>query len=560
MSNTIEIELESEYGREIHKKPFGLRIEEEFSKKPYKVLLELITIGFFIIIIIAPIINLFSNVIDNTASIRSRLFEDELMGNLGWQDIKVSLWHSFSIAFLAVLLDIVIGFPIALLLARSDFRGKAFLNLLVDLPMSVPTSALGFSVMLFWGKFGVSPGKLLVIFVHIAFTFPYIVRNLKLSIEKIDVKLEKAAETLSASKFTVFRTITYPLLKDGLIAGMILAFTRSLGETGATMICAGLIETAPIQVVGLRKQLQLPAASFLSLILILISLSLLILIKFISNRNVSKKEFWKIYYNFEENISNNTLRVLMKVLSFILMVLFVLLPAFFIVSQINGEEAMTQLTGAGNNWAHLWASITNSFQVGFFVVIIDLIFGIPFAIILVRAKWGKLNTILDTILDIPLTIPSAALGYAIFMFWGPAGLNFSNPGKPMIIFVHMTFTFPYIVRPIAATLRKVNRGHEDASAIFGAAPLTTFRRITLPAIKNGIVAGMIAAFTRSLGETGATLIVMGGDRTVPVMIVDWVEENIWSAAALASVIVIILSAILLLLLRVINPDKKTNIF
>ena len=115
------------------------------------------------------------------------------------------------------------------------------------------------------------------------------------------------------------------------------------------------------------------------------------------------------------------------------------------------------------------------------------------------------------------------------------------------------------MRPIAATLKKVQIGHEEASATLGASPLTTFRRITLPAIKNGIIAGMIAAFTRSLGETGATLIVMGADRTIPVLIVDWVEENAWAAAALASVLVIILSAILLILLRVFSPSTEDKL-
>ena len=238
------------------------------------------------------------------------------------------------------------------------------------------------------------------------------------------------------------------------------------------------------------------------------------------------------------------------------MVIFVLIPSFWIFTMLDPEGINLELMGPDNKWAYLWVAAVNSFQVGFLVVIVDLIFGIPFAFILTREKWGKLNDVLDTILDIPLSIPSAALGFAVFMFWGPAGVNLALPGLPMIVFVHMTFTFPYIVRPIAATLQTVKVGHEDASATLGASPLTTFRRITMPAIKNGIIAGMIAAFTRSLGETGATLIVMGADRTIPVLIVDWVEENAWAAAAFASVVVIILSAILLFMLRVVTPNQK----
>ncbi|MHA1775775.1 MAG: ABC transporter permease [Promethearchaeota archaeon] len=559
MSYNLQKHLENLTFKPKKRKSILLTLEREFSKRKYRIILEILVIGFFILIIAAPIMNIISSVIDNIGEIRNRLFFDELLGDLEWEIMKTALWNSFSTAFYAVVIDILIGFPIAVILTRNSFPGKKILDTLVDLPMAVPTSALGFSVLLFWRIFQVYPGKILVIFVHVAFTFPYIVRNLKLAIDKVNPLLEKAAMTLSAPKLTVFRTISFPLIREGLIAGAILAFTRSLGETGATIICAGLIETAPLVVVSLRKQLQLPSASFLSLILIIISLILLIIVKFLARRNVATKNFWQVHYDIEYNLSRKPFIIALKSVAIILMVIFILIPSFFILSQIHMADLQIELMGADNKWAHLWTSLVNSFEIGFFVVIIDVLFGIPFAFILTRAKWGKMNAVLDTILDIPLTIPSAALGFAVFLFWGPAGLDFAKPGIEMIIFVHMTFTFPYVVRPIAATIRSVNVGHEEASATLGAVSLTTFRKITFPAIKNGVIAGMIAAFTRSMGETGATLIVMGADRTIPVLIVDWVEENAFSAAAFASIVVIFLSAILLLLLRIFTPKTKEEL-
>jgi thiamine transport system permease protein len=539
--------------------PVILRIEKEFSKPKYKRIVEIIVLGFFFLVITAPIINIISNVVDNVGEIRIRLFEDELMGDLQWRDIQTALWSSFLIAIVAVIIDILIGFPIAALLVRGEFPGKKILDLIVDLPMAVPTSALGFSIMLFWGTFGINPGFTLLVACHVAFTFPYIVRNLKLAIEKVDPLLEKAAMTLGAPKFTIFRTITFPLVREGLIAGAILAFTRSLGETGASAICAGLVETAPIMVVSLRRQLQLPAASFLSLILIVISLVLLIVIKFLGRRDVAKQDFWQIHLRWEQLISNRTFTITLKIVCIALMLWIVLIPSFYVFNMLDLPAIQAQLMGSDNKWAYLWVAMVNSFSVGFVVVGVDLIFGIPFAFMLVREKWGRFNEFLDTVLDIPLSIPSAALGFAIFMFWGPAGLDLTTPGTPMIIFVHIVFTFPFVVRPIMATIKSVQVGHEEASATLGASSLTTFRRITLPAIKNGIIAGLIAAFTRSLGETGATLVVMGGDRTIPVLIVDWVEASAWSAAAFASVVVIILSALLLLILQVFSPSKENKL-
>jgi thiamine transport system permease protein len=541
------------------KLPFILRVEKELSKPKYRQITEILVLIFFFLVITGPIINIISNVIDNVGVIRQRLFHDALMDDLQWKDMQASLWQSFSIAAIAVLVDIIIGFPIAVILARGDFRGKKIIDLFIDLPMAVPTSALGFSVMLFWAVFNITPGYILLILCHVAFTFPYIVRNLKIAIEKVEPLFEKAAMTLGAPKLTVFKTISFPLVREGLVAGMILAFTRSLGETGASAICAGLLETAPIMVVSLRRQLQLPAASFLSLILIVISLILLLIIKMMGRRNVAKQEFWQIHLQWEKLISHPAFTRSLKLICFIFMIILILIPSFFVFTMVKPATISADLTGADNKWAYLWLAIVNSFQVGFIVVLIDVVFGTPFAFMLVREKWGKLNEILDTILDIPLSIPSAALGFAIFMFWGPAGLNITSPGLFMIIFVHVVFTFPYVVRPIMATLCTVKIGHEEASATLGAAPLTTFRRITLPAIKNGIIAGLIAAFTRSLGETGATLVVMGGDRTIPVLIVDWVEANAWSVAALASVLVIGLSAFLLFVLQIFTPIKQNRL-
>ncbi|MFX1587354.1 MAG: ABC transporter permease subunit, partial [Promethearchaeota archaeon] len=255
--------------------PLSLKIERFFSKPVYRKSLDSITIAFFALVIIGPVINIFSTIFLNIPSISEDVFNDSLIGNLQWLNILNSLGVSFSIAAIAVAVDLIIAFPISIILTRYNFRGKKILDALVDLPMAVPTSALGFSVLLYWGIFGVEPGYALIIFGHIVFTFPYIVRNMKIVLEKADVLYEDAARTLGAPGITVFRTITLPMMKEGVIAGAILAFTRSLGETGATIIMSGLVETAPILIVGFRRQLELPSASFLAGILISISLILL---------------------------------------------------------------------------------------------------------------------------------------------------------------------------------------------------------------------------------------------------------------------------------------------
>jgi thiamine transport system permease protein len=374
---------------------------------------------------------------------------------------------------------------------------------------------------------------------------------MKIVLEKADTLYEDAARTLGAPGITVFRTITLPMMKEGIIAGGILAFTRSLGETGATIILSGLVETAPIMIVGFRRQLELPSASLLAGILIIISLILLFSIKILTRKTgFPVKSVWP---RIERFFSHKYFRYFRDVMALAILFVIILIPAFYITTQIIGEDFVGELfLGQDYKWAYLYVSFINSIQIGALAVVINLIFGIPFAFIITKREWGKAITFLDTILDIPIAIPSAALGFATFMFWGPVGLGLFQSGFYMILFVHIAFTFPYMVRPIIGVLESSNKGVEEAARTLGASNLTVFRRITLPNIKQGIIAGCIMVFTRSLGETGATIVVMGNIRTVPVLIVDWVESNAFPSAVFASVIVIVFSAILIFALRTVT--------
>ena len=123
----------------------------------------------------------------------------------------------------------------------------------------------------------------------------------------------------------------------------------------------------------------------------------------------------------------------------------------------------------------------------------------------------------------------------------------------------LAFTFPYMVRPIIGVLESSDKGVEEAARTLGASNLTVFRKITFPSIKQGIIAGGIMVFTRSLGETGATIVVMGNIRTIPVLIVDWVEANYLSSAIFASTIIIIFSAILIFALRTVSKRREVKV-
>jgi thiamine transport system permease protein len=163
-------------------------------------------------------------------------------------------------------------------------------------------------------------------------------------------------------------------------------------------------------------------------------------------------------------------------------------------------------------------------------------------------------------IDIPLVVPSAAVGFSVFVFWGtlgpfgPGGLF--TPGYWLIVLVHVVFCYPYMVRVLIPIISSIDPGFEEAARTLGAPSFTVFRTCTWPLLKRGVIAGSIITFTRSLGETGATLIVMGLVRTVPVLIVDWVESQALAAAAFSSIIIIIFSFLLIFILRKITLTEE----
>jgi len=550
-----------------------LKIEKGLSSRFCRIFGDSFTIGFFILIIIVPILYIFTFVGSEWESVYNNVFNHPITGDGQWFDLLTALLRSFEIAGIVTIIDVFIGLPMALILARYKFRGKKYIDSLIDLPLAVPTAALGFSIYLFWGtRYGISglfgletglfsEGPLMIILVHIVFTYPYIVRNLKEVILRVDRTYEHAARSLGASGFTVFRTITGPIMKEGLVAGAILAFTRSLGETGATMIVFGVTETSPIQIVAWRELGLFGPAAFLTMILVLVALLLLLLLKLIT-RKVGLP-IHKVFVRTERVLSNPIVRKTRNGLIALIFVIVVILPSLwtFVYIGINGSAVHSQVFLASDNkLAEFWLSFTSSLSIAGLATLICIILGIPMALIIVRRNWGKLKAVLDTLIDIPLVIPSAALGFSIFVFWGnlgPFGPNgLFTPGYWLIVLVHVVFCYPFMVRVLIPIIASIDPGYEEAARTLGAPSFTVFRTCTWPLLKRGILAGSIITFTRSLGETGATLVVMGLTRTIPVIIVDWVEAQALAAAAFASVIIIIFSYALIFFLRKITLSAE----
>ena len=540
------------------------------SKKSLKYTLYLSAIIIFVsLILIPPIIG----ILTKFGSIQNVIDQPALMNQaLG------AISNSFIIALIVSALDLVAGIPLAWIITRGKSRWLSVLDTMADIPFIVPTAALGYSLLLFWSGSGgisslfgdtlVSPGWLLVMLLHFTFSFPVVVRVIVGSLLDYKMEYERASRTLGAPPLTAARTVTFPIIKPALIAAFALAFARSLSETGATFIVAGAFQNGPVFLQNLSNQLKvgaIPQATyegatvFASLILIVVSLAIFGLIQILGQK--ISLPFGKGLPNFEKKLSykkaafsRNTITLLVFFIIILIPSLFVALPAFEAIA--TGTTLTAAFTGSGI-WSNYWQSILLSYGLGAIVTVLGIVTGIPMAILIARKTFGKLpSAILDILVNVPLIVPSIALGISLKFFWQGFG---GIPELLLLIFAHLSITYPYFVRSMSAAMERINIDMEDAAKTLGAKPFTLFRTVVLPLTKYSILSGAIMVFTRSVSETGATLAVSTNLQTAPVVIVNWVKGVVAATPldiGLGCGILIVLSFIILLVLRLLTRKGK----
>lgn len=161
---------------------------------------------------------------------------------------------SIRVAVLATALNALVGIPLAYVLARRRFAGKTLLDLLVTLPLVLPPTVTGFYLIVLLGRRGWLGGPLYhatgwsitftwyaAVVAATVMALPLLVRTARAAIESVDRDLERAAHTLGRSEWRTALEVTLPLARNGIVAGLVLAFARALGEFGATLMLAGNI-------------------------------------------------------------------------------------------------------------------------------------------------------------------------------------------------------------------------------------------------------------------------------------------------------------------------------
>jgi len=201
---------------------------------------------------------------------------------------------SVRVAVVATLLNAALGIPLAYLLARRAFRGRALVDLAVTLPLVLPPTVTGYYLIVLLGRRGWLGQPLYAATGwSVAFTWyaaviaatvmalPLLVRTARAAIESVDRELEKAAYTLGRSEWRTALEVTLPLARNGIVAGLVLAFARALGEFGATLMLAGNIPgkttTVPLAIYTAVQTGEMGEALVLVLALTALSCAVLVL-------------------------------------------------------------------------------------------------------------------------------------------------------------------------------------------------------------------------------------------------------------------------------------------
>lgn len=218
------------------------------------------------------------------------------------------IFLSLKVAMIATVMAAFFGVFFAFFLNKKKVWGKNIWETLLILPMILPPSVMGYLLLILFGKRGVIGSFLLENFgIQIVFTWggaviaafivalPLMYQNVKAGFLSVDPIYEQVARTLGSSEFKVFRTVTLPLAKPGIISGIILTFARALGEFGATLMIAGNIpnktQTIPTAIYYAVESGNTEMANTLVLIMTVFSFLLIfVLNRWLGQNNASKKQ------------------------------------------------------------------------------------------------------------------------------------------------------------------------------------------------------------------------------------------------------------------------------
>jgi len=211
------------------------------------------------------------------------------------EDVRLAIRLSLEGAFLTALLAALFGVPLAYLLARGRFPGRALVAAVVDLPLAVPHTVAGIALLFVLGRDGIigAPAAALfgikfwgtlagIVAAMLFVSIPYTVNAARIGFEAVDPRLEMTARTLGLGPWQVLRRITLPLAWRSIATGLTLTYARAISEFGAVVVLVYYPMSAPVKIYELFLRFGLDDAAAMSVLLLAIALGLFILLRLLA--------------------------------------------------------------------------------------------------------------------------------------------------------------------------------------------------------------------------------------------------------------------------------------
>lgn len=488
------------------------------------------------------------------------------------------LWFTCWQAALSTLLTLVVALPGAYIYARYTFPGKALIRILTTVPFVLPTvvTAAAFqallgdgglvnTVLMNWFQLQSPPIGLdqtisFFILAHIFYNYALVMRIVGGFWAGLSPELQQAAGMLGASPRRIFTHITLPLLMPAIGSAALLIFIFCFTSFGVVLILGGPSH-ATLEVEIYRQSIQLfnlPMAATLSLIQILINFFLMWLYARISHN--ADLSWFGTSCSGQLKSARSLLEKCILRTNLGFMVVLLLSPLLALVLRsLLGENGLTfssyvsLFTSRTDSLFFVppFAAILNSVGFALATMLLALILGLSAASFLALPA-EKAIAFWDAIIMLPLATSAVTLGFGYIITLNRPPLNLRD-SVLLVILAHTLVAFPFVIRSLLPSLRRIPSALREAASLLGASPLQVRLNVDLPLLKNALLTASVFAFAISMGEFGAsTFVTRPQTPTLPVAIFRYLskpgELNYGQAMAM-SVILMLVTALAFLILE-----------
>ena len=484
--------------------------------QPFLLLVILMVFAILITFVLLPLGNiLLLSVTDKQAAGISFARVAELVGSPRYRE---TFWNSIKLGAVSAVLATALGYAFAFAITRTEMAGKRFFRMIAILPIISPPFVLGLAIIFLFGRQGLITNGLFgmyesdvygftsLVTVQVVSFFPIAFITLVGILEAIDDSVEDAAYNLGATRGQIFRTVTLPLSLPGIISALLLVFIQSLEDFGNPAVIGGSYSTLSVEAYRLITGMNdVQGGAILSVFLLLPTLAAFALQKYW----ISKKSFvtvtgkpTQIRRKLHEPHIVWPLFAFCALASGVVILFYgtVLVGAFVKTWGVNHTITLDHFYYV---FSLGWDPIKNSLILALIAAPIAGLLGMAIAFLTVRVKFtGKRFMEFSSILTFALPGTVLGIGYVLTFNSPPLVLT----GGAMILVAAFVFrNMPVGIEAAQATLLQIDPSIEEASRMSGAGAGYTFRRITLPLLRQALFSGLVFSFVRSMTAVSSVI-------------------------------------------------------